>query len=106
MMAGFLLVGRVLFLLLCCMDTEVTALHNSSVLSPWLQSSQPVVTKDSSEVGQPLFTVPPFFSSFPFEFVLYLSLICQLASSLAVLGRAFLSLVFSCVFSRGAVDSR
>ena len=35
----------------CCLDTEVTALHNSSVVSPWLHWSHLAVTKDSSEVG-------------------------------------------------------
>ena len=57
-------------------------------------------------MGQPLFTVPPLFVRVPFEFVFCLSLICQVASSLAVLGRALLSLFCSCVFSRGAVASR
>ena len=34
-----------------CLDTEDTALHNSSVVSPWLHWSHVFVTKDSSEAG-------------------------------------------------------
>ena len=34
-----------------CLDIEDTALHNSSVVSPWLHWSHFLVTKDSSEVG-------------------------------------------------------
>ena len=61
------------------------------------------MTKDLSEVGQPLLTVPPPFLVDPLlnSFVC-LSLICQVASSLAVLGWALLSLFcFLCVFLRG-----
>ena len=56
---GRFLVGwlRVVFLFFC-LDTEDTALHNSSVVSPWLHWSHVFVTKDSSEAGL-LFTAPP-----------------------------------------------
>ena len=50
---GRFLVGwlRVVFIFFFCLDTEDTALHNSSVVSPWLHWSHVFVTKDSSEAG-------------------------------------------------------
>ena len=59
-MAGFSLVGCVLFVSFFCLDTEDTALHNSPSFSPWLYWYYLVVTKATSEVGQ-VFSAPPFF---------------------------------------------
>ena len=53
--------------------------------------------KDSSEVGHFLVTVP--LSLVPFEFVLCLVCLVQVAFSLAVLGRALLALGYVCVSS-------
>ena len=55
-----------------CLDTEDTALHKSSVVSPWLHWSHVFVTKDSSEAGG--FSLPP---PLPSHFI-HVELVCFL----------------------------
>ena len=103
-MAGFVLFGRVLFLLPLLPGYRGHSSAQSLIFSPWLHRSHPVATKDLSEVGQPLLTFPSPFLLIcsPFEFVCLLVCLCFIylvAPSLAVLGWALLSLFcFLCAF--------
>ena len=90
--------GFCVFLLTCCLDTEVTALHHCSVISPHniglCFSSYEFVCG-----GADFCLRPP--SPFYLVFVLFLSLGCliHVAFLVGCLGRALLTLFCFCVFS-------